>query len=435
MRPGRQVSAAVATADYPAGNGRADVLLNIRPMKSAVDRRQLLAEVSGGFGDIGLLAPLAVALITLNHLNATVVLAGAGIFYIVTALVFRLPVPVQPLKAVSAIAIASGLGPPGIAAAGLMIGVIFVALSVTNLTAVLRRIFVPPVVRGIQLSIGLLLAQAALGLMMRKQQLTFGSGPLDGIGVSYAVMLGVVVLVLLLTFQRRALPGGALVLLAAGGVLGLAAGVHPALHLAFGPAPLRWQLPTAADLSHSFWVLVIPQVGLSIGNSVIATSATAQRYFGAAGERVTSRKLSLSMGLANLAVSPLGGMPMCHGAGGMTAHYKTGARTGIGIAVYGAVLAALGLALGATAPLVLALIPAAVLAGFLLYVGIEHAALVSDLRTQDDFLVAGAVAAVSVATGNISAGVVVGLGLYGLLRLVARRESPVSRAISPATET
>jgi len=244
-------------------------------MKTAVDRRRLLAEISGGFGDIGLLAPLAVSLITLNHLNATVVLAGAGIFYVTTALIFRLPVPVQPLKAVSAIAIASGLGPPGIAAAGLMIGVIFVALSVTNLTSVLRRIFVAPVVRGIQLSIGLLLAQAAIGLMARKQQLTLGSGPLDGVGISYAVMLGVVVLVLLLTFQRRALAGGSLAVLAVGGLLGLLVGVHQSVHLAFGPAPVRWQLPSAADFSHSFWVLVVPQVGLSIGNSVIATAATA----------------------------------------------------------------------------------------------------------------------------------------------------------------
>jgi len=404
-------------------------------MKTAVDRRRLLAEISGGFGDIGLLAPLAVSLITLNHLNATVVLAGAGIFYVTTALIFRLPVPVQPLKAVSAIAIASGLGPPGIAAAGLMIGVIFVALSVTNLTSVLRRIFVAPVVRGIQLSIGLLLAQAAIGLMARKQQLTLGSGPLDGVGISYAVMLGVVVLVLLLTFQRRALAGGSLAVLAVGGLLGLLVGVHQSVHLAFGPAPVRWQLPSAADFSHSFWVLVVPQVGLSIGNSVIATAATAERYFGAAGERVTSRKLSLSMGLANLAVSPLGGMPMCHGAGGMTAHYKTGARTGLGIAVYGCVLAALGLALGATAPVVLALIPAAVLAGFLLYVGIEHASLVSDLQGQDEFLVASAVAAISVATGNISAGVVVGLAVHGLLGLLGRRHARALSAMSHAADT
>lgn len=400
-------------------------------MKNAADRRRLLAEVSGGFGDIGLLAPLAVALITLNHLNATVVLAGAGIFYIITAFVFRLPVPVQPLKAVSAIAIASGLGPPGIAAAGLMIGAIFVALSVTNLTAVLRRIFVPPVVRGVQLSIGLLLAQAAIGLMLRKQQLTVGAGPLAGAGITYAMVLGLVVVVLLLTFQRRALPGGSLALLAAGAVIGLLGGVHPPLRFSLGPAPVTWQLPTAADFGHAFWILVIPQVGLSIGNSVIATAATAERYFGEAGRRVTSRKLSLSMGLANLAVSPLGGMPMCHGAGGMTAHYKTGARTGLGIAVYGGLLVALGLVLGASAPLVLALIPAAVLAGFLLYVGVEHAALISDLRTQDEFLVAAAVAAVSVAAGNISAGVLVGLGLHGLLRLIGRGATP---ALTPSVE-
>jgi SulP family sulfate permease len=392
-------------------------------MTSAADRRRILAEISGGFGDIGLLLPLAVALITLNHLNATVVLAGAGLFYITTALVFRLPVPVQPLKAVSAIAIASGLGPPGIAAAGLMIGVIFVLLSVTNLTAVLRRIFVAPVVRGIQLSIGLLLAQAAIGLMQRKQQLRIGAGPLESIGLTYPVLIAIVVLALLLVFQRRALAGGSLVLLAAGAVLGLAVGVHPPLHFALGPAATVWRLPTSADFAHSFWVLVVPQVGLSIGNSVIATASTAERYFGAAGERVTSRKLALSMGLANLVVSPLGGMPMCHGAGGMTAHYKTGARTGLGIAVYGGLLAALGLAFGATAPVLLSLVPVAVLAGFLVYVGIEHASLVADLKSQDDFLVAGAVAAVAVATGNISAGVLVGLAMYGLLQLLGRPDA------------
>ena len=132
--------------------------------------------------------------------------------------------------------------------------------------------------------------------------------------------------------------------------LGCSPASTPPLHLSLGPAAVGWQVPTAADLAHSFWVLVVPQVGLSIGNSVIATAATAERYFGAAGERVTSRKLSLSMGLANLVVSPLGGMPMCHGAGGMTAHYKTGARTGLGIAVYGGLLVALGIGLGGTAP-------------------------------------------------------------------------------------
>ena len=386
--------------------------------------RLLLTEIGGGFGDIGLLAPLAVALITLNHLNATVVLAGAGLFYIATALAYRLPVPVQPLKAVSAIAIASGLGPTAIAAAGLTIGVIFVLLSLTGLTAFLQRVFVPPVVRGIQLSIGLLLAQAALGMMTRPGQLTIGGGPVGGIGITYAV--GIAVVVGLLVFRRWTVPGGTLALLVGGAVLGLLAGVHPPVALGWGPAPVAWQLPSGADFAGSFWVLVVPQVGLSIGNSVIAASATARRYFGEASRRVTPRRLALSMGVANLLVSPLGGMPMCHGAGGMTAHFKTGARTGFGIGVFGACLVVLGVALGATAPAALALMPAAVLGGFLLYVGMQHAALVADLRRRDELLVAGAVAAVSVLTGNISAGVIVGLGIYALQRAVQELPAMIS---------
>jgi len=378
--------------------------------------RTLLAEVSGGFGDVGLLAPLAIALITFNHLNATVVLAGAGSFYIVTALVYRLPVPVQPLKAVSAIAIAAGLGPQGIAAAGVSIGVIFVFLSLTGLASVLNRVVAAPVVRGIQLSIGLLLAQAAVALMLRKHQLNLDLGALDGIGLSAAVVIGIAVLGLLLIAQRRDVPGVVLGLLALGAVLGILAGVHPPLRLLLGPQRITSYVPTSNDFARAFWILVVPQVGLSIGNSMIATAATARRYFGDAARKVTPRRLALSMGLVDLVVSPLGGMPMCHGAGGMTAHYRTGARSGWSIAFVGAFLVALGLLVGRSAPAVLGLVPAAVLAGFLLYVGIEHATLVSDLRGRDEFLVAGAVACLSIATGNITAGVVVGLGLHYLLR-------------------
>jgi SulP family sulfate permease len=381
----------------------------------------VLREVGGGFGDIGLLAPLAIALVTLNHLNATAVLAGAGIFYIATAAVYRLPVPVQPLKAVSAIAIASGLGPPGIAAAGLMIGLAFVVVSVTGLAGLLQRVVAPPVIRGIQLSIGLLLAKAALDLMAKPHQFIFGEGPLLGLGVSYAILIGVAVLGALLVFQRMALPGGTLLLLVVGAGLGIALGTSHVPAVSLGPQPLAWALPGYADFGRALWLLVVPQVGLSLGNSVLATSATARRYFGDEGARATPRRLALTMGLANLAVSPLAGMPMCHGAGGMTAHYRTGARGWLGIAVFGAFLLLLGVALGGSAPGLLALVPVAVLGGFLLYVAIEHATLVSDLRRRDDFLVAGTVAAVSVGSGNITAGVLVGIALYFALRRLGDR--------------
>lgn len=348
-------------------------------------------------------------------------LGGAGLFYIATAVVYRLPVPVQPLKAVSAIAVASGLGPPGIAAAGLMIGVAFVVVSVTGLAGLLQRVVAPPVIRGIQLSIGLLLAKAAVDLMARPHQLVLGEGPLLGVGVSYAILIGVAVLGALLVFQRIGLPGGTLVLLVLGAALGIALGTSAPPAVSLGPQPLAWALPGPGDFSRALWLLVIPQVGLSLGNSVLATAATARRYFAEAGARVTPRRLALSMGLANLVISPLAGMPMCHGAGGMTAHYRTGARGWLGIVVFGACLLLLGLVLGGSAPGILALIPVGVLGGFLLYVAIEHATLVSDLREREDFLVAGTVAAVSVGSGNITAGVLVGIALYFMLRRLRER--------------
>ncbi|HEY8740419.1 MAG TPA: putative sulfate/molybdate transporter [Candidatus Dormibacteraeota bacterium] len=390
-----------------------------RPRVDAARWAELLREVGGGFGDVGLLAPLAIALITLNHLNATAVLAGAGLFYLATALVYRLPVPVQPLKAVSAIAIASRLGPPGIAAAGLEIGVIFTLLSLTGLADRLRSVFVAPVVRGIQLGIGLLLAKAAVDLIFRGHQLHLAPTQLDQMGLGPAVLIGFGVTLALFVFSLRSVPGASLLLLAGGLVLGVLVGIHATPSGGLGPQPLTLSLPTLATFLSAFWVLTVPQVGLSVGNSLMATNAAARTYFGDRGARVTPGRLGLSMGLANLVVAPFSGMPMCHGAGGLTAHYKMGARTGLGIAVYGGFLLTLGLVFGASAAGLLSLIPVAVLGGFLLYVGFEHAALVADLKTQPDFLVAGAVAAVSVGTGNISAGVVVGLLMYMLLRRFA----------------
>ncbi|HZB98031.1 MAG TPA: putative sulfate/molybdate transporter, partial [Candidatus Sulfotelmatobacter sp.] len=147
----------------------------------------------------------------------------------------------------------------------------------------------------------------------------------------------------------------------------------------------------------------------------------ARSYFGERGTRVTPGRLALSMGAANLIASPLGGMPMCHGAGGMTAHARMGARTGWATGVYGLVLIAIGLVAGRSAASVLSVLPPAILGGMLLYVGIEHAALIGELHVQRDFVIAGAVAAIAVAVNDITAGVVVGMLMLAAGTLARRR--------------
>ncbi len=128
-----------------------------------------LQELGGALGDLGTLLPLMLALVLINGLNTTSVLVGVGLFYIGSGLYFRIPTPVQPLKAVSAIAISMGLASSVIGAAGLLMGVILLLLSLTNFIRIVVKLFPQAVVRGIQLSIGLILFKKGIELAFNKQ--------------------------------------------------------------------------------------------------------------------------------------------------------------------------------------------------------------------------------------------------------------------------
>ena len=115
--------------------------------------------------DVGVLVPIAVALIVKNGLSATAVLLPAGLLYLAVAFVYRLPVPVQPLKAFGAIAIAKGLGSDEIAAGALLMGVIFLALGQLGVLDLLARGFPKALIRGVQLTVGLLFLKIAWTLV------------------------------------------------------------------------------------------------------------------------------------------------------------------------------------------------------------------------------------------------------------------------------
>ena len=123
-------------------------------------------DVAGAFGDIGVLFPIAIALITLNHLNPTALFLTAGLTYCLAARYFQIPIAVQPFKAVAAIALALSLSPSEIASAGLLMGVLLLLVGVTNLAGWLAKLFTLPIVRGIQLGLGLVLAREGLRLVM-----------------------------------------------------------------------------------------------------------------------------------------------------------------------------------------------------------------------------------------------------------------------------
>lgn len=243
-----------------------------------------LQELGGALGDLGTLLPLMVALILVNGLNPTSVLIGVGLFYITSGLYYRVPTPVQPLKAVSAIAISLGLTASVIGAAGLLMGAILLLLSLTNLISVVVRLFPRPVVRGIQLSVGLILLRKGVELAFSKQ--TFVSGISHSLGLGQfplGIFLAVTALLIFILLKFAFVRQGerfpaSLALLG----FGLGAGVifSPMSGLDnLTPTSPSMTLPSAADFWLALTVLVVPQLPLTLGNAVVGMRDTARIYF------------------------------------------------------------------------------------------------------------------------------------------------------------
>jgi sulfate permease, SulP family len=361
------------------------------------DRREL----AGAVADLGVLVPIGVTLVVANGLSATSVLLPAGLLYVVAALVYRLPVPVQPLKAFGAIAIAKGLGSDEIAAGALLMGAIFVVLGRTGLLDLAARAFPRAIVRGVQLTVGLLFLKIAWELL-RDPPAAFAAYAL---APAWALPLGAAVVVLAFLLRRHA------VTLALVG-LGLVAVLFLAWdEIALGPSQVALPALDLATLGTAFTVLVLPQVPLSFANSCLATADAARAYFGDRAAGIRPGRLATTFGSADLLAGAIGGMPVCHGAGGLTAHYSFGARTGGAPFAMGVAL--LGLAAGAGAGLggLLAAFPLPILAGLLATAGLLHIGLLRDLAGARGWAIALSVGAIGF-LDNLAIGLAVGLVLW-----------------------
>ncbi|MFA5348421.1 MAG: putative sulfate/molybdate transporter [Methanoregula sp.] len=333
-----------------------------------------LSELAGSLGDFGTIIPLILAVALVSDVNVRYVLLFFGIWFIITGLYYRLPIPLEPMKAVAVIVIAGGIASSEIAAAGLMLGMIFLVLGYGSFFEIIDKWVPQSVVRGIQLGLALLLFKASAGFVFRD--------PLFFI-------LGIVIVILFLVlFRYRRVPDlSSLCVIGAGLIGGLVLnGVPP---ISFIPAP-HLVIPLPSDFSSAFSTLVLPQVVLTIANAILATSLLTKDLFSA---DVPPKKLSTTIGLMNLTSVPFGGFPMCHGAGGLAGQYRYGARTG-GANVYAGVIF-ITLALFFTSPQVLSIIAVGVLGALLVFVGLEMSR--HSLKT-DSILVTGIIGILALVT-------------------------------------
>jgi len=370
-------------------------------------------EIAGSLGDMGTFLPLLVGMASQNGLDFAPALFFAGLFNIVTGLAFSIPMAVQPMKAIAAIALTEKMRPPEILAAGVTVSVVILTLGLTGLIDWLNRVIPKSVVRGLQLALG-------LSLLMKGMQMVAGTHQWLAPD-SYVTGLVSALVVLLLFFSRKV--PAALLLFGAG--LGIALWSHPEVMacLGIGFTVPTWTPPAWADFVRSFPQAAVPQIPLTTLNSVIAVCALSADLF---PDRPASlRKVAVSVGLMNLVAAWFGGMPMCHGAGGLAGQYRFGARTNGSILFLGTVKVLLAVFLGASLMTLCGAFPASVLGVMLAFSGMELALVCRDQTSRTDAFAMFLTAAACTGLNNIALGFLLGLAMTWCLRLrLFRVEEP-----------
>ncbi|MBI5058054.1 MAG: hypothetical protein HZB61_15700 [Nitrospirae bacterium] len=354
--------------------------------------KQLMWDTSGAFGDIGVLLPIAIVLIGKNGFNPTALFFAAGLFYILSAYYFRITMPVQPLKAMSAIAITAGLGPDVINTAGVIIGFIFLSLTVTGRSVKIGKFFPVSVIRGIQLGLGVMLVKASITLLTADPVTAAVSGAVLAGGIYFIKIVPPLILLML---------------------FGLVISMSRIHGLSIGPVALTPVLPGIDNLWVAFTALVVPQIALSIGNAIVAAEATGKMLYGKKADRLTLKSIPVSMGMANILSGIIGGVPMCHGSGGMTAHAKFGATRAMSGYIIGGLLITLALVLGKSGLAVISAFPGGILGVLLCFVGIQHAMFIRDIiNDKADVFIAASIAVISLITNNLTIGFLAGIGIH-----------------------
>ena len=383
-------------------------------------------ELAGSLGDLGTLLPIAIAMVLFNGLNPLGLFLSIGLFYILAGIYFGVTVPVQPMKVIGAYAIATAMSAEQILASTLLMGLFLLIVGATGAIDVIRRVTPKAVIRGVQLSTGALLIAGGIKFMLGTSAFQVMQkaaephlavqtlGPLP-VGLVIGVIGGIVTLLLL---DNRRFPAG-LIVVAGGFLAGLllgarmeGSGADIRLHL---PEMLPFGFPAKADFTFALFALVLPQLPMTLGNAVLAYTDLSKEYFGDRSARVTNRRVCVSMALANFLSFCMGGMPLCHGAGGLAAHYRFGARTAGSNLMIGLIFVALATVFGHRIVGVLNFLPMSILGVLLVFAGAQLALTIIDLNQRKDYFVATLILGITLAS-NLAAGFIGGMVVAWVLR-------------------
>ncbi len=353
-------------------------------------------EIAGSLGDMGTFLPLLVGMAVTNGLDFAAGVFFSGVFNIITGLLFSVPMAVQPMKAIAAVAITEGLTVPQILAAGIGVSAIVLVLGLTGLVDWLNRRIPTSVVRGIRLGLG-------LSLLIKGMQMISGTKAFFGLD---GYLTGILSVALVLIASRFKKIPSALILFAAGLLLVVIG--HPesiekiGIQITF-PHLVRFNWN---DFAVALPKAAIPQIPLTLLNSVIAVCALSSDLF--PNRKTHPKSVAVSVGTMNLIAAWFGGMPMCHGAGGMCGQYRFGARTNGSILFLGGIKILVAILFGATLMSLCRVFPMSILGTMLLFSGIGLSLICRDQTERKDAFVMFLTAGASIALNNMALAFIIG---------------------------
>jgi hypothetical protein len=320
-------------------------------------------EWAGAFGDLGTLIPFVVAYIAVLNMSPFGILFSFGAAMVICGAYYRTPFPVQPMKAIGAVAATQAaqtatITQGSVYAADLVTGVLWLVLGLTGAARHVSGLVPRFVVIGIVLGLG-------IGFMLEGIRMMSGGWLIASVG-----LLGT-----LLLLSNKAIPAMFLLLIFGAvcgavqnpGALAVLVATKIQFHLpSFALSRISWQ-----DLITGCLFLALPQLPLTLGNAVIAIREENNRLF--PDRSVTENGVAVSTGIMNLGSAVCGGVPMCHGAGGMAGHVAFGARTGGAPIILGTILLFLAFFLAGSVQMIFQLFDRPVLGVILFLTGAQLA--------------------------------------------------------------
>ena len=365
--------------------------INFEQLNIRFDRN----EIAGSLGDLGTFIVFLVGVVTISGMDPSPILVFSGIFNIFNGFVFGLPMAIQPMKAIGIIAISDKLPSTTIIAAGFLMGLIMLVLSMTRVISKINNYVPNCVVRGIQLGLGLIFLKTGADLII-------STGNLSGYDNYLTALLAAAIGFILL--NNKKIPASLVIF-----------GIGILLMITNFKSSISWDLyspiisiPDTGSFLSASYLMVIPQLPLTILNSLIATAVLVKDYYPEQAERANIDKIGFNMAMMNLLTMPFGAMPMCHGAGGLAAQHRFGARTGGSVVFLGIVKLLLGLFFGGSVLLLSRSFPVSILGTMIIFGGLELATHIKGVTAHKELIVLMIVAVTSFAI-NMASGFLAGM--------------------------